>query len=174
MNLITKISSSNGWGLTSASNEVKNIIKVTKYLENKTILLKETTRKTRSQEEGFLNFLRPLVVAGLPNLITKISSSNGWGLTSTSNEIKNIIKVTKYLENKRILLKETTRKTSSQEEGFLNFLRPLMVAGLPKLKNLLTPLAKSVLLLFALTAEISKTDSAIQKKIFVSGTTALF
>ena len=31
---------------------------------------------------------------------------------------------------------------TSQEGGFLNFLRPLMTAGLPLLKSLLTSLAK--------------------------------
>ena len=41
------------------------------------------------------------------------------------------IKVIKSLEKRGILLKGTTTKITSQEEGFLNFLRPLMTAGLP-------------------------------------------
>ena len=53
----------------------------------------------------------------------------------TSNEIKYIIKVIKSSEKRGILLKGTTRKSSSQEEGFLNFLRLLMPAGLPLMKN---------------------------------------
>ena len=40
------------------------------------------------------------------------------------------MKVIKYLENRGILLKGTARKIASQR-GFLNFLRPLMTAGLP-------------------------------------------
>ena len=36
----------------------------------------------------------------------------------------------KYLENRGILLKWMTRKTTSQEGGFLNFLRPLMTVYL--------------------------------------------
>ena len=48
-----------------------------------------------------------------------------------------------------------------------------MVAGLPLKKNVLTLLAKSILLPFALTAGTSATDAAIQKKIIGSGTTAL-
>ena len=36
------------------------------------------------------------------------------------------MKVIKSLENRRILLKETARKITSQEGGFLNFHRPLM------------------------------------------------
>ena len=41
------------------------------------------------------------------------------------------MKVIKSLEKRGILLKGTTTKITSQEGGFLNFLRPLMTAGLP-------------------------------------------
>ena len=34
------------------------------------------------------------------------------------------MKVIKFLENRRISLNGTTRKITSQEGGFLNFLRP--------------------------------------------------
>ena len=54
------------------------------------------------------------------------------------------MEIIKSLQNTRILLKGITRKISSQEGGFLNFLRPLMTAGLPLMKTVLTPLAKSV------------------------------
>ena len=67
----------------------------------------------------------------------------GTGITLTNNEIKNIIKVIDSLENRRILLKETTRKIASQEGEFLNFIWPLM-------KTVLNPLTKNVLLRFAL------------------------
>ena len=36
------------------------------------------------------------------------------------------------------------KKYISQERGFLNFLKPLMTAGLPLMKSVLTPLAKSI------------------------------
>ena len=48
----------------------------------------------------------------------------------TNNEIKDIMKVIKSLENRRILFKGTNRKIISQEGGFLYFLRPFMTAGL--------------------------------------------
>ena len=48
-----------------------------------------------------------------------------------------------------------------------------MTAGLQSMKNLLTPLAKRVLIPLGLTASPSATDVAIQKKINESGTTAL-
>ena len=50
---------------------------------------------------------------------------------------------------------------------------PLMTAGLPLMKMVLTPFAKSVLIPLALTVAASATDAAIQKKIYGSGTTAL-
>ena len=53
------------------------------------------------------------------------------GINLTNNEIKDIVKVVKSLENRGILLKGTTRKITSRKEEFLNFLRPLMTAGLP-------------------------------------------
>ena len=41
------------------------------------------------------------------------------------------MKVIKSLEDRRILLKGTTREITSQEEGLLNFIRPLMTTLLP-------------------------------------------
>ena len=97
----------------------------------------------------------------------------GQGKILTDNEIKDIAKVIKSLENREILLKGTTRKITSQEGEFLHFLRPLMTACLPLMKNVLTLLAKNVLLPFGLSAGMSATDAAIQKKIYGSDTTAL-
>ena len=48
-----------------------------------------------------------------------------------------------------------------------------MTAGLRLMKSVLTPLAKNVLLPSGLSAGMSATDAAIQKKIYGSGTTAL-
>ena len=80
------------------------------------------------------------------NVLQASKKVSGAGITLTNNEIKDIMTVTKSLENRGTLLKETTRKITSQEGGFLNFLRPLMTAGLLLMKSVLTPLDKSVLL----------------------------
>ena len=80
---------------------------------------------------------------------------------------------TKSLEKRGILLKRTTRNIDSRKGGFINFLRSLMAAGLRLMKNVLIPLAKSVLIPLGLTATASATDEAIQKKISGSGTIAL-
>ena len=100
------------------------------------------------------------------------SSITGSGITLTNNDI-NSIKVIKSLENRGILLKRTTRKITSKEGGFLNFLRPLMTAGIPLMRSVLAPLAKSVLLPFGLSVAISVKDASVQKNINGSGTTAL-
>ena len=55
-------------------------------------------------------------------------------------------------------------KNNSQEGGFLNFLRPLVTAGLPLMKYVLTPLAKNMLLPLGLSAGMSAADAVIQKK----------
>ena len=66
--------------------------------------------------------------------------SKSSGTTLTNNEIKGNIKAINSLENRGILLKGTTKKITSQNGGFLNFLRPLMTAGLPLIESILTPL----------------------------------
>ena len=45
----------------------------------------------------------------------------GSGLMLTNNDIKDIVKVIRSLENRGILLKGTSKKISSQERQFLNF-----------------------------------------------------
>ena len=78
------------------------------------------------------------------NLIRKFTSTKGWGITLTVIGIKDIIKVIKSLENRRILSKRNTKKITSPDGWVLNFLTPLMTAGLPLMISVLTPLAKSV------------------------------
>ena len=58
-------------------------------------------------------------------------------ITLTNHEIKDIMKVISSLENRGILLKETTRKISNQKGGFLNFLDPLLRTRLSSKKNVL-------------------------------------
>ena len=83
------------------------------------------------------------------------------------------MKVIKSLQNRGNLLKGTTRKITSHEGASLNFLKPLMTAGLPIMEYVLTALAKSVLIPLVLIATASATDAIIQKKVLDSGTTAL-
>ena len=55
---------------------------------------------------------------GIKELNQKFASSKSSGITLTNNEIKDIMRVIKPLENRGISLKGTTRKSTSQEEGF--------------------------------------------------------
>ena len=77
------------------------------------------------------------------------------------------MKVAMSLENRAILLKGTTTKIARQKGRFLNFLRPLMPPGLPLMKSVFTPLAKSVLLPLELSAKMAAADAAIQKKLWI-------
>ena len=76
----------------------------------------------------------------------KIKEKFRSGKTLTNNEIKDIMKVIKSLENRRILLKGTTAKITTLEGRFFHFLRPFMTAGLPVMKSVLIQLVKSILI----------------------------
>ena len=61
-----------------------------------------------------------------------------------------------------------------QPGGFLGkLLGPLLKTGLPLIKNVIKPLAKSVLIPLGLTASASAADAGIHKKILGSGNTTL-
>ena len=61
-----------------------------------------------------------------------------------------------------------------QSGGFLGkLLCPSLKTGLPLIKNVIKPLAKSVLILLGLTAAASAADAEIHKKILGYGTTTL-
>ena len=61
-----------------------------------------------------------------------------------------------------------------QSGGFLDrFLGSLLKNGLPLMKSIFKPLAKSVLTRLGLTASATATDAAIHQKMFESGTTTL-
>ena len=61
-----------------------------------------------------------------------------------------------------------------QSGGFLGrLLGPLLKTGLPLMKNVLKPFAKSVLIPLRLTAAASATDAAIHKEMFGYGNTTL-
>ena len=94
----------------------------------------------------------------------------GTGITLTDNKIKDIMKVIKSLENRGILLK---KNLLVKKEDFKTFLDHYMTVGLPLLKRVLTPLAKSVLLLLGFSAGIRAADAANKKKTYGSVTTAL-
>ena len=67
-------------------------------------------------------------------------------------------------------LSKTQLHKIGQSQGFLGILwRLLLKTRLPLMKNILTPLAKSLLVPLRLTAAAAVTDSAIFKKMFRFG-----
>ena len=61
-----------------------------------------------------------------------------------------------------------------QSGGFLSrLLGPLLKTRLPLIKNVIKPLAKSVLIPLGITAAVSASDAGINKKILGSGNTTL-
>ena len=69
-------------------------------------------------------------------------------------------------------LSKTQLHKIGQPGGLLGrLLGPFPKTGLPLMKNVLKPLAKSVLIPLGLTAAASATDAAIHMKMFGSGTT---
>ena len=70
------------------------------------------------------------------------------------------MKAVTLLENRGILLKETSEKVINHKGGFLG---SLIRVSLPLMKNVLTPVAKNVLLPLALTVATSATDAVFQK-----------
>ena len=73
-----------------------------------------------------------------------------------------------------IKLSKTQLHKIGQSRGFLGrVLGQLPKTGFPLIRNVLKPLAKSVLIPSGLTAAASATDAAVHKKMFGSGNTTL-
>ena len=91
-------------------------------------------------------------------------------LLLTNRQIANIPKA--FASNSLIDIKLSKTQLSKiiQSGGFLSrLLGPLLKTGLPLIKNVIKPLAKSVLIPLGLTAAASAADAGIHKKILGSG-----
>ena len=88
-----------------------------------------------------------------------------------------VLKLRKAFTNNcsiNIRLSKTQLHKIRQSGGFLGrILGPLLKTGLPLMKNMLKPLAKSILIPLVLIASALATDAAIHKKMFGSGMTML-
>ena len=91
-------------------------------------------------------------------------------LLLTNRQIANLCKAfPNYLSND-IKLSKTQISKMIQSGGFLGrLLGPLLKTGLPLMKNVIKPLAKSVLIPLGLTAGASAAEEGIHKKILGSG-----
>ena len=90
-------------------------------------------------------------------------------LLLTNRQVENIRKAFANHLSTDIKLSKTQLSKSMQSGGFLGrLLGPLLKTGLPLMKSVIKPLAKSVLIHLGLTAAASAADAGIRKKILGS------
>ena len=95
-------------------------------------------------------------------------------LLLTDRQVSNIRKAFANNSSADIKFPKTQLSKMIQSGRFLGkLLGPLLKTGLPLMKNVITPLAKSVLIPLGLTAAASAADAGIHKKILGSGNTTL-
>ena len=95
-------------------------------------------------------------------------------LLLTNREVSNLQKSFANHLSTDIKLSKTQLYKMIQSGGFLGrLLGPLLKTGLPLIKNVIKPLAKSVLIPLGLTAATSAADAGIHKKMLGSGNTSL-
>ena len=86
-------------------------------------------------------------------------------LLSTNRQVAILHKAFANYLSTDIKLSKTQLSKVIQSGGFLvRLLGPLLKTGLPLIKNLIKPLAKSVLIPLGLTAAVSAVDTGIHKK----------
>ena len=91
-------------------------------------------------------------------------------LLLTNRQVANLRKAFANHLSTDIKLSKTQLSKMIQSGGFLGrLLGPLLKTGLPLIKNVIKPLAKSVLMPLGLTAAASAADPGVHKKILGSG-----
>ena len=86
-------------------------------------------------------------------------------LLLTNRQVSNLRKVFAGKSSTDIKSSKTQISKMIQSRGFLRrLLGPLLKTALPLMKNVIKPLAKSVLILLGLTAAASAADAGIHKK----------
>ena len=91
-------------------------------------------------------------------------------LLLTNRQVENIRKAFANHLSTDIKLSKTQLSKMIQSGGFLSrLLGPLLKTGLPLMKSVIKPLAKSVLIPLGLTAAAAAADAGIHKKILGSG-----
>ena len=91
-------------------------------------------------------------------------------LLLTNRQVENIRKAFANHLSADIKLSKTQLSKMMQSGGFLGkLLGPLPKTGLPLMKSVIKPLARSVLMLLGLTAAASAADAGIHKKILGPG-----
>ena len=117
-----------------------------------------------------------VVIRLSPNMIGDSNDKTNFPheLLLTDRQVSSIRKAFANNSSVDIKFSKTQLSKMIQSGGFLGkLLGPLLKTGLPLIKNVITPLAKSVLIPLGLTAAASAADAGIHKKILGSGNTTL-
>ena len=117
-----------------------------------------------------------VVIRLSPNMIgdSKGKTNFPHELLLTGRQVSSTRKAFSNNSSVDIKFSKTQLSEMIQSEGFLGkLLGPLLKTGLPLIKNVITPLAKSVLIPLELTAAASAADAGIHKKILGSGNNTL-
>ena len=115
-----------------------------------------------------------VVIRLFPNMIGDSNDKTNFPheLLVTDRQVSTIRKAFSNKSSVNIKFSKTQLSKMIQSGGFLGkLLGPLLKTGLPLIKNVITPLAKSVLIPLGLTAAASAADAEIHKKILGSGNT---
>ena len=116
----------------------------------------------KNETEGVIRLLSNMIGDNETNFPHK------WLLTN--RQVSNLCKAFANNSSTKIKLSKTQISKMIQSGGFLGrLLGPLLKTGLPLIKNVIKPLAKSVLIPLGLTEEASAADAGIHKKILGSG-----
>ena len=100
-----------------------------------------------------------------PNMVGDNETNFPHKLLSTNRQVSNLRKAFANHSSADIKLSKTQLSKMIQSGGFLGrLLGPLLKTGLPLIKNVIKPLAKSVLIPLGLTAAASAADAGIHKK----------
>ena len=95
-------------------------------------------------------------------------------LLLTNRQVSNLCQAFENHSSADIKLSKTQLSKMIQSGGFLGrLLGPLLKTGLPLIKNVIKPLAKSVLISLRLTVAASAADAGIHKKILRWGNATL-
>ena len=106
-----------------------------------------------------------VVLRLLSNMIGDNETNFPHKLLLTNRQVSNLRNAFANHLSADIKLSKTQLSKMIQSGGFLGrLLGPLLKTGLPLIKNVIKPLAKSVLIPLGLTASASTTDAGIHKK----------
>ena len=117
-----------------------------------------------------------VVIRTSPNMIRDTNDQTNFPheLLLADRQVSSIRKAFSNNSSADIKFSKTQLSQMIQSGGFLGkLLGPLLKTGLRLIKNVITPIAKSVLIPLGLTAAASAADVAIHKKILGSGNTTL-